>query len=88
MSASSKVASVATWLFAGATYSIHRGLGGAIRGWMVISAVGPHRAYRSMILAASAANDILSDVLSTNDPAARAEQVESLLHLCGASTSV
>ena len=88
MSPSSKVVSVASWLFAGATYSIHRGLGGAIRDWMVISALGPNRAYRSVILATSAANDILADVLSTADPAARADTVESLLHLCGATTVV
>jgi hypothetical protein len=88
VSTSSTVVSVATWLFAGATYSIHRGLGGAIRGWMVISALGPNRAYRSVILAAGAANEILADVLSTADPAARAVTVESLLHLCGATTFV
>jgi hypothetical protein len=85
MMKSACVTIVATWLFAGATYSIHRGLAGAIQGWTVISALGPNRAYRSVILAADTANHVLQDVLATADPGARADTVESLLRLCGST---
>lgn len=85
-SQASAVARVVTWLFGGVRYSVHRGRRGAIRGWVVVSAVGPKQAYRSVTLPSNAVQEVLTEVLTTADPGTQADRVESLLALCGASS--
>jgi hypothetical protein len=72
---------VTDWRFAGVSYSVFVGRTGAIRGWMVLSALGTERGYRSVALAAHEAPQVLSTVLSSEDPAFRTDTAECLLDI-------
>jgi len=78
---SADVARVADWECAGTSYSVHVGRAVSLGGRVSILAIGPARAYRSVVLSADQATRVLTELLGAWDVGERTQRVESLLGL-------